>query len=87
MQNYGFFRSNSDMKKQTEGFVKDLFSSEEKKVESSLNGLLAKYVSIRDFSIKAPKENCYHGFVNGLLINGASLIKQQKSNFESGNDW
>ena len=46
-----------------------------------------EYVSIRDFSVNAPKENYYHGFINGLLVNGTSLIEEQKSNLESGNGY
>ncbi len=34
-----------------------------------------------------PKENYYHGFINGLLANGSTLIEEQKSNFESGNGY
>ncbi len=82
-----FFNSNQKMVGYTSDFVKGLFSGDGEKVENSLNGLLSKYVSIRDFSTKAPKENYYHGFINGLLVNGASLIKEQKSNFESGNGY
>ena len=29
----------------------------------------------------------YHGFMNGLLVNGTSLIEEQKSNFESGDGY
>ncbi len=82
-----FFSNNQEMKGYTSDFVKGLFNGDGEKVENSLNELLAKYVSIRDFSTKAPKENYYHGFINGLLVNGASLIKEQKSNFESGNGY
>jgi hypothetical protein len=82
-----FFSSNQEMKDHTEGFVKGLFSGECEMVENSMNELLAKYVSIRDFSTKTPKENYYHGFVSGLLVNSASLIEEQKSNFEPGNGY
>ena len=82
-----FFSNNPEIKNYTSDFVNALFCGDSEKVESSLNELLRKYVSIRDFSTKAPKENYYHGFINGLLINGASLIKEQKSNLESGNGY
>ena len=55
--------------------------------EQNLNNLLKKYVSIIDFSVNAPKENYYHGFINGLLVNGTSLIEEQKSNLESGDGY
>src|SRR5574344_374288 len=49
--------------------------------------LLKKYVSIRDFATNAPKENYYHGFMNGLLVNGSATIKEQISNMESGDGY
>ena len=82
-----FFKNNSIMKNSTNKLVKGLFDGDTKTVENNLNGLLAKYVSIRDFSVNAPKENYYHGFMNGLLVNGTSLLQEQKSNFESGNGY
>ena len=75
------------MKNSTNKLVKGLFDGDTKTVENNLNGLLAKYVSIRFFSVNAPKENYYHGFMNGLLVNGTSLLQEQKSNFESGNGY
>ena len=72
------------MKNHAADFIKSLFSGNAAETQEHLNSLLAKYVSIRDFATNAPKENYYHGFINGLLVNGVSLIKEQKSNFESG---
>ena len=82
-----FYKKNTVMKNRTDDLIKGLFTGDAELVENSLSGLLAKYVSIRDFSTRAPKENYYHGFMNGLLVNGASLIQEQKSNFESGNGY
>ncbi len=82
-----FFKTNSVMKASTGELVKGLFEGDAEKVQDNLNTLLGKYVSIRDFSVNAPKENYYHGFMNGLLVNGTSLIAEQKSNFESGNGY
>ena len=75
------------MKNNTGKLVKGLFEGDAETVENSLNGLLEKYVSIRDFSVNAPKENYYHGFINGLLVGSTSLIEEQRSNFESGNGY
>ena len=75
------------MKSSTAELVKGLFEGDAEKVQDNLNMLLGKYVSIRDFSVNAPKENYYHGFMNGLLVNGISLIEEQKSNFESGDGY
>ena len=82
-----FFKTNSVMKTSTGELVKGLFEGDAEKVQDNLNTLLGKYVSIRDFASNAPKENYYHGFMNGLLVNGTSLIEEQKSNFESGDGY
>ena len=75
------------IKNRTDDLIKGLFTGDAELVENSLSGLLAKYVSIRDFSTRAPKENYYQGFMNGLLINGGSLIESHQSNMESGNGY
>ena len=82
-----YFKNNSVMKSSTAELVKGLFEGDAEKVQDNLNTLLGKYVSIRDFASNAPKENYYHGFMNGLLVNGTSLIEEQKSNFESGDGY
>ena len=82
-----FYKNNNIMKSSTTNLIKGLFTGDAGVVEDNLNELLAKYVSIRDFCVNAPKENYYHGFMNGLLANGTSLIEEQKSNFESGNGY
>ena len=82
-----FYKNNNVMRNSTCNLINGLFSGDVVAVEDNLNELLAKYVSIRDFSVNAPKENYYHGFMNGLLANGTSLIEEQKSNFESGNGY
>lgn len=82
-----FFKTNSVMKASTSELIKGFFEGDAEKVQDYLNMLLGKYVSIRDFSVNAPKENYYHGFMNGLLVNGTSLIEEQKSNFESGDGY
>lgn len=82
-----FYKNNSFIKGYTNELVKGLFEGEAETVERNLNDLLKKYVSIRDFSVNAPKENYYHGFINGLLVNGTSLIQEQKSNVESGDGY
>ncbi|MBQ4488804.1 MAG: PD-(D/E)XK nuclease domain-containing protein, partial [Ruminobacter sp.] len=82
-----FYKNNTVMKNRTDELIKGLFTGDAELVETSLCGLLAKYVSIRDFSTRAPKENYYQGFMNGLLINGGSLIENHQSNMESGDGY
>ena len=82
-----FFKKDPVMKNHTKGLMSSLFNGEADKVQEHLNGLLKKYVSIRDFATRAPKENYYHGFMNGLLINSVSYARELKSNVESGNGY
>ena len=82
-----FFRNNPAMKNHTEELIRSMFAGDAEQVENHLNRLLEKYVSIRDFTTNAPKENYYHGFMNGLLLNGSAEIREQESNFESGNGY
>lgn len=82
-----YFKNNPTMQNYTVELAKGLFTGDGNAVEQNINNLLTKYVSIRDFSTKAPKENYYHGFLNGVLVNNASLIQEQKSNFEAGNGY
>ncbi len=82
-----FFKDNQVMKNSTVDLVKALFDGDAEAVETNLNILLKKYVSVRDSATKAPKENYYHGFMNGLLANGSSTIQEQHSNMESGNGY
>ncbi len=82
-----FFSENPLMQNYTTELVKGLFSGNAESVEENINHLLKKYVSIRDFATNAPKENYYHGFMNGLLVNGSATIKEQISNMESGDGY
>ena len=49
--------------------------------------MLQKYVSIRDTATKAPLENYYHGFLNGIFTCCENLITDYHSNYESGNGY
>lgn len=49
--------------------------------------MLQKYVSVRDTATKAPLENYYHGFLNGIFTCCENLISDYHSNYESGNGY
>ena len=49
--------------------------------------MLQKYVSIRDTATKAPLENYYHGFLNGIFTSCEKLVSEYHSNYESGNGY
>ena len=82
-----YFSTNTNMQNHANDFIKALFNGDNKTVEQNLTSLLKKYVSIRDFATKAPAENYYHGFLNGLLIERADFIKTHVSNIESGDGY
>ncbi len=48
---------------------------------------LQKYVSIRDTATKAPLENYYHGFINGIFTCCENIISDYHSNYESGSGY
>ena len=49
--------------------------------------MLQKYVSIRDTANKAPLENYYHGFINGIFTCCENIISDYHSNYESGSGY
>ena len=49
--------------------------------------MLQKYVSIRDTATKAPPENYYHGFINGIFTCCENIISDYHSNYESGSGY
>ena len=49
--------------------------------------MLQKYVSVRDSATKAPLENFYHGFLNGIFSGCEGLISEFRSKYESGNGY
>jgi len=82
-----YYENNTERKNYTADLIKALFAGNAEGIQNNLNNLLSKYVSVRDFSTRAPKENYYHRFMNGLLVNGASLVEEQQSNMESGDGY
>ena len=52
-----------------------------------LSEILESYVSVRDAATKAKSENYYHGFLIGLLGSADAVIKNLRSNPESGNGY
>ena len=84
---FEYFSTNPNMQNHANDFIKALFNGDKDTIEQNLTSLLKKYVSIRDFATKAPAENYYHGFLNGLLIERADFIKTHVSNIESGDGY
>ena len=53
-------------------------------VQNKLGSLLRSFVSVRDTATKAPLENYYHGFLNGIFTNCKDSLGEYHSNYESG---
>ena len=49
--------------------------------------MLQKYVSIRETATKAPLENYYHGFINGIFTCCENIISDYHSNYVSGSGY
>ena len=56
-------------------------------VQDKLGPLLRSFVSVRDTATKAPHENYYHGFLNGIFTNCKDNLGEYHSNFESGDGY
>ena len=66
----------------------DAFScGNQKEIYDIFFDMLQKYVSIRDTATKAPLENYYHGFINGIFTSCEKLVSEYHSNYESGNGY
>ena len=56
-------------------------------VQNKLSPLLRSFVSVRDTATKAPHENYYHGFLNGIFTNCKDNLGEYHSNIESGDGY
>ena len=66
----------------------DAFScGNQKEIYDIFFDMLQKYVSIRETATKAPLENYYHGFLNGIFTSCEKLVLEYHSNYESGNSY
>ena len=53
-------------------------------VHDKLGALLRSFVSVRNTATRAPHENYYHGFLNGIFTNCKDNLGEYHSNYESG---
>uniref|UniRef100_UPI00402ABB8F PD-(D/E)XK nuclease domain-containing protein n=1 Tax=Succinivibrio sp. TaxID=2053619 RepID=UPI00402ABB8F len=56
-------------------------------VQNKLGSLLRSFVSVRDTVTKAPHENYYHGFLNGIFTNCKDNLGEYHSNYETGDGY
>ena len=65
-----------------------LFTGDTEFVQTKLRIYLKKFVSIRDTATKAPHENYYHDFLNGVFTNCSNdFLTEYHSNYESGDGY
>ena len=65
-----------------------LFTGDTEFVQTQLRTYLKKFVSIRDTATKAPHENYYHGFLNGVFTNcSKDFLTEYHSNYEFGDGY
>ena len=66
----------------------NLFEGKTEIASDTIYNLLQSYVSIRDNATKAPHENYYHGYLNGLFSNcSVNFFSEYHSNCESGDGY
>ena len=56
-------------------------------VQNKLEPLLRSFVSVRDIATRAPHENYYHGFLNGIFTNCKDNLGEYHSNYETGDGY
>ena len=56
-------------------------------VQAKLGPLLRSFVSVMDTATRAPHENYYHGFLNGIFTNCKDSLGEYHSNYESGDGY
>ena len=56
-------------------------------VQDKLGPLLRSFVSVRDTATKAPHENYYNGFLNGIFTNCKDNLGEYHSNYEAGDGY
>ena len=65
-----------------------LFKGDADTASDTIFNLLQNYISIRDSATKAPHENYYHGFLNGLFSNcSKEFFSEYHSNSETGDGY
>ena len=66
----------------------NLFEGKAEIASDTIYNLLQCYISIRDNATKAPHENYYHGYLNGLFSNcSVNFFSEYHSNCESGDGY
>jgi len=71
-----------------DALANNLFEGKAEIASETIFNLLQSYISIRDNATKAPHENYYHGYLNGLFSNcSVNFFSEYHSNYESGDGY
>ena len=71
-----------------DALANNLFEGKAEIASDTIYNLLQSYISIRDNATKAPHENYYHGYLNGLFSNcSKNFFSEYHSNYESGDGY
>lgn len=66
----------------------NLFEGKAEIASDTIYNLLQSYISVRDNATKAPHENYYHGYLNGLFSNcSVNFFSEYHSNYESSDGY
>ena len=67
--------------------LQSVFNADAEQLRVDIEDALAKFISVRDFSTKAPKEYYYHGFLNSVFSTQCEHLRNYASNQESGDGY
>ena len=67
--------------------LQSVFNADAEQLRVDIEDALAKFISVRDFSTKAPKEYYYHGFLNSVFSTQCEHLRNYTSNQEAGNGY
>ncbi len=81
-----FFQNNTSAVNHRNSLIEACLNGDQKALQNLTEELLMRYVSVRDIASKAPKENFYHGFLNGIFADGKA-VKDFRSNLASGDGY
>ena len=79
-----FSQSNGLFVRHGEAIGRAALAGDERTMQRLLMEMLERYVSVRDSATRAKAENYYHGFLIGLLGSADHVVKNLRSNAESG---
>ena len=71
-----------------DALANNLFAGKSDIASDTIYNLLQNFISVKDNATKAPHENYYHGYLNGLFSNcSKDFFSEYHSNYESGDGY